>query len=576
MSDRTNYPFLSDSKSISFNIKMKAFHLFLFLLFSLSSPAQPVQLINGKFKIGNEDFHPLVLNYGFQIVKNTTGAVAYPAPVHSYGKGSPLATLPNTLFDCNNAADCEKDLRNDFNKIREMGFNAVRFSLSLRYYTDDNNKSRLGIEYASVTKNAEIAGINNKAVSQKKKLIAPNIEEAFSYYEKLMQIATEADLKIIFVLVSRSSSFNRREVQLYNDLINTIVSKIKTSKYRNSVFAFDLMNEPCYHDNSDKSKKTAYRVVNKWYETIKEADNTALVTLGTCGYNDIGNYDPVMLPVDFISLHTYPAWGQFENPKLPETKERSLKRHYADITWFSRICNKPWIIGETSLSADDINGLRYSKTGFVDYTEKEQADFYDASFKATYECGGSGYSWWEFQDGCDIKPPGQDNRSFLGLMRLCSHYEEKQIVSRIKDFNSQLPAVNKNSCAQYSDYTPEFNSNSVYYNPYNHPRSSNTIRGHITSSSGEPVKDAVIFAHTCISSENGKCKVTYPHYTFSDANGYYEVNSYDNLDDPNDPMDGKIINLNISAPGRSRINYGWSEHNLGELPENVVLWKIKY
>jgi hypothetical protein len=58
-----------------------------------------------------------------------------------------------------------------------------------------------------------------------------------------------------------------------------------------------------------------------------------------------------------------------------------------EIYWYSKNVNKPWMIGETSLPADN-DSISYS----------DQTQFLKEAYLRTKNCGGSGFGWWAFQD----------------------------------------------------------------------------------------------------------------------------------------------------------------------------------
>ncbi|MCR4932449.1 MAG: carboxypeptidase-like regulatory domain-containing protein, partial [Bacteroidales bacterium] len=95
-----------------------------------------------------------------------------------------------------------------------------------------------------------------------------------------------------------------------------------------------------------------------------------LFTIATAEPIEVFEWDPSMLPTDFVEMHTY-------HPL----------RVFSEMWWYSRYCGKPWMIGETGLPADNDS---------VPY--KWQFGFMDETYVRAKQLGAIGYGWWEFQD----------------------------------------------------------------------------------------------------------------------------------------------------------------------------------
>ncbi|MEB2342743.1 MAG: T9SS type A sorting domain-containing protein [Flavobacteriia bacterium] len=107
------------------------------------------------------------------------------------------------------------------------------------------------------------------------------------------------------------------------------------------------------------------------------------------------------LHLDFYSLHIYPYADYRGNWNDPQSRARLQ----AELYWFGQECPMPWIIGEIGYSANDDEepphtgiGPQYHQYPYMDGTEAEQADFVQWSLGLTRQYGGSGWSWWYFQE----------------------------------------------------------------------------------------------------------------------------------------------------------------------------------
>ena len=138
-----------------------------------------------------------------------------------------------------------------------------------------------------------------------------------------------------------------------------------------ALWAYDFMNEPLYFDPVPDRKKTdALRIVSEWRRWMRTYAPHQLFTIGFAEPIEVFEWDPSLLPVDFIEMHTY-------HPL----------RVQAEMWWYSHYCGKPWMVGETGLPADD------HSVSFIDQSRFMWETYHYANIN-----GAIGYGWWEFQD----------------------------------------------------------------------------------------------------------------------------------------------------------------------------------
>jgi len=138
-----------------------------------------------------------------------------------------------------------------------------------------------------------------------------------------------------------------------------------------ALWAYDLINEPLYFDPaSTRSKEDAVREVGEWCRLVRTYAPHQLFTIATAEPIEVFEWDPSMLPVDFIEMHTY-------HPL----------RVQSEMWWYSHYCGKPWMVGETGLPADGDS---------VPY--EEQVRFMLETYRYAKMNNACGYGWWEFQD----------------------------------------------------------------------------------------------------------------------------------------------------------------------------------
>ena len=138
-----------------------------------------------------------------------------------------------------------------------------------------------------------------------------------------------------------------------------------------ALWAYDLMNEPLYFDPEPRRDKlSAVSIVSGWRDMVRQYAPHQLFTVATAEPIEVFEWDPSMLPIDFIEMHTY-------HPL----------RVASEMYWYSHYCGKPWMVGETGLPADG-DSVPYDA----------QALFMrDTYIQAVLACS-CGYGWWEFQD----------------------------------------------------------------------------------------------------------------------------------------------------------------------------------
>ena len=138
-----------------------------------------------------------------------------------------------------------------------------------------------------------------------------------------------------------------------------------------ALWAYDFFNEPLYFDpEPERDKMEAARIVSKWRHWVRQYAPYQLFTVATAEPIEVFEWDPSMLPVDFIEMHTY-------HPL----------RVFSEMWWYSNYCDKPWMIGETGLPADG-DSVPYNW----------QCTFMFETYRYAKLHGAAGFGWWEFQD----------------------------------------------------------------------------------------------------------------------------------------------------------------------------------
>lgn len=258
-----------------------------------------------------------------------------------------------------------------------------------------------------------------------------------------------------------------------------------------ALWAYDFMNEPLYFDpQPERDKLEAVRLVAEWRHWVRTLAPYQLFTVATAEPIEVFEWDPSILPVDFIEMHTY-------HPL----------RVFSEMWWYSHYCGKPWMVGETGLPADNDS---------VPY--EWQAQYAGETYLWAEHLGAIGYGWWEFSD----YPQGVNfEAQYTGLRDTCG---------RVKPALRSLMEV-AHSC---NDFRP-IDERLRPVNYFNMLAYSNIcLRGKVVDrKSGKPIEGAVVRGW------NDDWSVGMNTYT--DADGCFTLYSND-----------YNVHFEISAPGMSR------------------------
>lgn len=446
---------------------MKTYYLILFLLvLTLNSFGQIVQIENNNFIENGNIFKPLVLNYDLQLRWDKSPNSAHPiyiSPAHRYND----AGGPNPCADRN---DCINRINNDFYQIRTLGFNAIRI---VGHTTFSNYPKNTGAG-SDFQLWAVADGWGDEHFTFPN--ITPPYTLSFNLIEEILQIATQNGLKVILLTGGGTPDHYTTK---FKDYLNALTLHFKNDK---RILAYDLLNEPDIVNQSNisgtpYSKAEICKIVNPWINIIKK-NTKNLVTIGPSLINSVWKWDPTILNLDFISFHIY-----------PNNQEDSFEAYSSELYWASKSIKKPWIIGETGF-ASGFGDSSIQNNQIAVGTQLEQVGFAKASAQKTLDCGGIGYSWWEYSDSSE---------NYLGVID--ENDNNKLVASEFR--NMQNLTLDKKGCVK-----PR-----IYYNPTQFDRWQ--ISGRIKDRYGNRIENAVIRTNLNTNEMRG--------LTFSDTNGNFTV-----------------------------------------------------
>lgn len=333
------------------------------------------------------------------------------------------------------------DIREHFDTIASWGFNAVRVCLDVMSEGDSAAK--------------------------------------FEATRRMVQTADSAGLKVMLLIKTPFEPY----WQSYTKGLLRHLADLP------ALWAYDFFNEPLYFDpEPERDKMDAVRLASEWRHWVRTYAPHQLFTIATAEPIEVFEWDPSMLPTDFVEMHTY-------HPL----------RVYSEMLWYSRYCGKPWMVGETGLPADN-DSVPYGW----------QLAFMDQTYVRAKELGAAGYGWWEFQDH-----PGGVN------------FEAQYTGLRDANGNAKL-------AADWMRYRPYicFGCDEMHFFPVNYYNmlaySNIRLTGRIVDkATSKPVEGAVIRGW------NDDWSVGMNTYT--DSNGCFTLYSND-----------YNVHFEISAPGMSR------------------------
>lgn len=306
-----------------------------------------VYIKDKSFQLNDSTFFPILINYSTCLRILDEEIVV--SPIKGYG-------LPRQ-FSGNSKDSIVETVEGHLQLIKEMGFNTIRLVGPAHVKYDKNG----ALQY-TLHKNS---GITKVFVEEYYSKVTQSIEDFIS-------IAQSKNLRVMMLLPR--PRYKRIENENRRDYITKILTHFSNNP---TIFAYDFFNEPLYFDRKDapkkqrpRSKESAYDLVCQWKNIVRKNAPNQLFTVGFSEPTEVFEWDPSILPVDFIAFHSYHPL------RVPN-----------EIFWYANYSNKPWMLAETSLPADN-DSISY----------QEQKLFMLDAYRRTVSCGGAGFGWWAFQE----------------------------------------------------------------------------------------------------------------------------------------------------------------------------------
>lgn len=524
-------------------------------------------------------FFPMVMNYHADIVHDQTSNPT----TFKVTRSSAYGTMGCALEGGYTYADCENSLTQDFAKLHQMGFNSIRLLLS-----PHRKNGSLGFTY----KSNYFADMCNENMQYTFDFNSPynsaSNQTFFNLVAHVLDIAENNNIKVIF-LCSDGSSVGENDRGTsdidaldYAQYLHVLASYLQNKP---ALLAYDLYNEPhwnVYDHNLTQSKQKVCEYTGWWYDAIKTSDQNHLVTIGGTDMGDVMDWDGSMMKVDFISMHLYPVYPDYENKDQAKATARVLDL----ISWCSSALQHPWIIGETGLSTSP-DACINSYPGAADGEYTDQYNYIASILPAVRDCGGSGFSWWEFMDvhwycipsaicstctycntcGGIPSTPKEIHGNYWGLLQYADPVNYYSTADK--------PAVNFTIAFDEGNGTPApapcAAPTANYLDPYNcglfNTTHHNAVTGTLKDANANPIKGGVVQALSWLYLDDNQTPSNpnddeYVHtwfYYYADDNGDFEAIPYNEINIGDD----RIIYIRGSAPVAEKFERGeaWGSIN---------------
>jgi hypothetical protein len=395
------------------------------------APDRFISMKDGRLLRDGRPWFPLVLNLNMPLM--TDGERLWPTSFPGY--------MPGERIRSTDRDSCRMQLRAELALIRSMGFDAVRIVGLAERPPKQPGQYTFSIQMRTQTREWEEWPLTDERVWR-------------AYLEALdeaLRLCEEADLKVILLTTIRPGD---RESEAH---FARVADRFRDDE---AILAFDLFNEPLYFDLPPRTKHSAHDAVKRWRALARRHAPNHLITIGLTGIRETHAWDPNILDVDFISFHPY----EYEPDQVLN-----------EIRWYGEHVRTPWMIGETSLPADD-DSVSYA----------DQTRFAERTLRQVRACGGIGYSWWQFKD----VRWGRFHSDYMGVLA-----QEGQTA--VAGFPVAVPGTIKPMARIFPAFdaaadpgAPEVLPNYLNYSEHRTAR----ITGRLLDEHGEPIEGGVVLA----------------------------------------------------------------------------------
>lgn len=419
-------------------------------------PPEFVRIEDNRFVINGQKEMLLTANY--IVTFQSDGETIWPSSYQGYQH--------NKRFTYNNREGSLQKLAAELQMMADMGFNSVRVVQLI-----ENVKAVPGSEDLHLRVYGPDGHGRDWALDSEER-----IQMFLGGVEDFNTLASEAGLSTI--LLARIRPDWPESAELFTRVLDAF-------KEDPRILAYDIYNEPLYFDSVRRMKPEVEAIADDWMRSFRKHDPNHLFTIGLAGIREVFRWDPNILDVDFISFHPY----EYEPDQVRN-----------ELYWYSNYVDKPWVIGETSIPADN-DSVPYS----------DQVDFAEKTLARACACGAAGYSWWQYKD---VKWE-KFHPSFMGLLGIdgdTANSKGESVLGHVKPvanvFAQFDAAAVKEHCQELANY--------YSYDNYQ----GSALTGRVVNEDGDPVQGAVVLGWNRFW-QHSRHTVTQPDGTFELRGEFY-------------------------------------------------------
>jgi len=355
-----------------------------------------VYLKDKQFRLGNQPFVPISVNYIFDI-RHT------PTDEYYIGPHSAFCTTPAGC--CNDAPSCRAAAQEQLAQIKALGFNSLRV-VGLAVIPQDGT--------VVLDCSHQWPDWLDYCPKEARLVMSPPDPRGLALIADALTLVKEAGLKAILL-----AGHGAVDADLVRDHYATYLQALAAHLVDEpTVFAYDLTNEPVYEfANKDIDKVAANAIGRAWYDAMRAGSPRHMVTMGLAEIGTVRHWDPGAVPLDFTSFHIYGSgkWKDADRDHLSTFLAWAGREPY------------PTMVGETGLGVEP---------GAL--TETDQWEFAQHALDTAWACGAMGLQWWLYRD-VHWGPPGEH----YGLVRW-----DATVRPAAQPFTTFTPVIPRPACLQ--------------------------------------------------------------------------------------------------------------------------------
>jgi hypothetical protein len=556
-----------------------------------------------------EPFFPMIMSYYVDYYypagspPDTVTPSAAQVQSLRYGRSSTLGNDGEYGYPANQGPE---SILQDLRELKAQGFNTLRFLSNVK--TRSNGRMGLEVKEYPTGQHKLLLAIEPPYVPDIN--VNPTLWFHFNRMLDVCSLANSLGMKVLLEPFMNNAMLagmpGDPELEEHLELLEVLAGFIHANQVTN-ILAYELFGEPTYGDQDVDpvhTKAEICQLAKSWNSALKSNDPNHLTTIGGVQFDDVfrEGWDPLILDVDFASVHPYPDVSRYEWEADPTTfLDKAFDRYLSLVAWYDKYLTKPYIISETGIQCEEpFSHPSGASNPWISYqanavygNEQDQDDFIRAVLPVLKGGRCAGFGWWLMQNGHEDPeppngplppPPAKMTGRYYGLLRFgeplqvpgTTGYEHlrKDAAETLVAWAIDPPPV--------ATYEPpaQLDMSHRYYNPYMHPVNTGTVwidfndkeyygtlTGRVVDQFGTPVPGAAVKGYSevgMIEPQPGDFEVIiYGNFTFSDDAGYFELRAYDPL--PNNPggsdmsevFDRSLLTLTIGAHESSWQLIGW-------------------